>query len=504
MKRLKAKFSVRLDHLWPLVILAGLIFYVSLIPQAPNDFWWHLKIGERIATTGRIPTTNIYGWTLPADAPFTYGAWLAEYLFYQLYRLGGVEFLLFFRSLLALLTFGLVGYAAKRRSSSWRLAAVAVAFAGLMSLNNLIVRPQLWSWLPFMAYYLLLSGYARGETSKRWLWLCPVLMAFWVNVHGAFVLGPILLGIFLVGEAARTLLGGPGALSWRGVVWIAVILVATVAATAVNPQFVGIYGYVVNMMTDAPSQGLVVEWQSPTLGGVPNTVFYVSVLALLLLFAYTRHRPTPTDALLLVAFLWLAWNGQRYVLWFGFVVMPMLTEVLGDLLPARVVHAPSSRNWLNTVLLLLLWLPVLLVQPWFVEQIPLPETYLDLVWRDVDVGPLQGVETPVRAADYLWEHPGGNLYNEMGYGSYLIWAVPDQKVFVDPRVELYPLEIWEDYIRLSRGVRYAELFDVYGVDRVLLDKELQSELSRVLAQDDAWMLEYEDQRAQLWTLISDP
>ena len=72
--------QVRLDHLWPLIIIAGFGVYVSLVPLAPNDFWWHLRIGERIYTTGQMPSANLYGWTLPAEALFVYGAWLGEWL----------------------------------------------------------------------------------------------------------------------------------------------------------------------------------------------------------------------------------------------------------------------------------------------------------------------------------------------------------------------------------------------------------------------------------------
>ncbi|HEY90063.1 MAG TPA: hypothetical protein G4N98_10110, partial [Thermoflexia bacterium] len=100
--------------------------------------------------------------------------------------------------------------------------------------------------------------------------------------------------------------------------------------------------------------------------------------------------------------------------------------------------------------------------------------------------------------EYLCAHPGGQLFNEMGYGSYLIWALPAQKIFVDPRVELYPLEQWQNYLRISRGVRYNELLAQYGVDRLLLDRGEQSELILSLADDSLWELEHEDEYAQIW------
>lgn len=493
-------------HLWPVVVLAGLGFYVSLVPLPPNDFWWHLKIGELIWVRRVIPTTQMFAWSLPTDAPFTYGAWLGELLLYLLYRLGGLNLVTFARNLLVLVAFWLTGWAARVRSGSWRLAAPALALAGGMSLNNLVVRPQVWSFPLFALYLFLLTRYVHSggtDPKARWSLLAlPPLMALWVNAHGAFILGVVLVGLFALGEGVRTGARMPGALPWRAVGWLLLVGALTAAATLANPRGVGIAAYVADLLTDRPSQTLVVEWQSPTPSGIPNVVFYGSILVLLLTVAYARRRPTPTDALLTVGFLWLAWSGMRYVVWYGMAVMPILAESWASLWP-RAATLPSRRNALNLVLLLLLFVPVLLVQPWWVERVPLPETYWKLVWRGVPEGALIGEENPLDAVEYLRAHPGGRLFNEMGYGSYLIWALPDQKVFVDPRVELYPFEQWEDYVRISGGVRYNELLDHYGADRILLDTELQPELARALADDPRWEQEFAGRRAQVWRRVGE-
>ncbi len=484
------------DQLWVLIVLAGFGFYTALAPLPPNDFWWHLKVGEIIYTTGRIPATNLFGWTLPADYPFVYGAWLAEYLFYVLYRWGGLALLAATRTLLALLAFWLVGYEARRRSGSWRLAALAVALAYAMTLNNLPIRTQNWSWLPFMGLFILLSRYAAGELRGPWLLFCPALVAFWANVHGAFVLGPIMAGIFVAGEALRMWLRQPGARSWRQIGWLAVIGGLVLLASLVNPQGIGLWEYVRNMMTDPPSQGLVVEWQSPAPVGIPNTVFFLSILALSFTLAYSRYRPTPTETLLLAAFLWLAWSGQRYIIWFGMIAMPVLAQGLRGL----QVHPPAmraQRNWLNSALAALLFIPVLLAQPWFVAALPLPATYLESVIFSPEHTPLS-TGTPVAAVEYLRAYPGGKLFNEMGYGSYLIWALPEQPVFIDARVELYPYELWLDYIRIGQGVRSLALLEQYGVERVLLDVAAQAELLRLLERAPDWRCEYADKHTQLW------
>jgi hypothetical protein len=92
----------------------------------------------------------------------------------------------------------------------------------------------------------------------------------------------------------------------------------------------------------------------------------------------------------------------------------------------------------------------------------------------------------------------------MGYGSYLIWAIPDQGVFVDPRVELFPYDQWMDYIDVNNGTNYNEILTKYGVDRILLDKKLQPNLAASLLNDRLWNFEYDDQYAQIWSKTSAP
>jgi len=484
--------------LWPLVVLAGLGVYTSLVPLVPNDLWWHLRIGEIIDTQRSIPTTALFSWSLSSDVPFVYGAWLGEWLLYRVYALGGVPLLLVLRTVLVLATFWLTAVRARLRSGSWRLAALALGFAGVMSLNNLVLRPQIWSWLPFVVVLTLLDAWEAGRLATPWLLALPVIMVFWANAHGAFILGPVLVGIFWVGEVASKLIRADSRHSWSSLGLLAGAGTISAAATCANPQGIGVLRYVGKLMTDPPSQSLVTEWTPPTPVGVANTAFYLSILVLLVLLTLTDFKPTLTDTLLLAAFLWLAWNGQRYVVWFGLAVMPMVSEAASVPL-RRYLTNQAGRSVFSTVIAVFLLAPLLVVLPWWVEAVPLPGTYWSRVLRDTDPGPLVDARTPVAATQYLTKRPGGRLFNEMGYGSYLIWALPEQGVFVDPRVELYPYQQWLDYARISGGVRSCELLDAYGADRVLLDRTLQAELSLALERCDAWTIEYEDDYSEIWT-----
>ncbi len=497
------QLGISLDIVWVLVILAGFLFFTSLVPLTPNDFWWHLKTGEYIFTNHAIPTTNIYGWTLPANQPFYYAAWLAELLFYVLYRIGQLPLVIFARTLLIAIAVWLIATEARRQSGSWRITALVIAVLSLMITNNLLVRTQMWAWIPFVVMYIVLKRYSEGAISWHWLLLCPLSMVIWVNVHGSYILGLILPGAFFVGETLRKLLKQETALNWSQIGFIAGTGITSALMLLINPRFTGVIGYTINLLTNPPSQQLIEEWQSPGLQGLSNITFYASILIFIVVLAYTKYRPTLTEIIIFGGFLWLAWSGQRYVIWYGMIAMPLLARMIKDL-PIRTPQFIPQKNWLNLVIAVLIFLPAIFVQPWFVEKVPLPATYWQQVLRGSSAGPLVEVTTPVSAAAYLQSHPGGHLFNEMGYGSYLIWAIPDQGVFVDPRVELYPYDQWMDYIHVNNGTNYNEILAKYGVDRILLDKKLQPSLSASLATDPDWKLEYQDEYAQIWLKVGKP
>jgi hypothetical protein len=490
-----------LEQLWALLALALIGVFIALVPTPPHDFWWHLKAGQIIAEQG-IPSTNMFAWSMPAEAPFVYATWLGEWLFYALYQLGGLQAPVLARNLLGLAGFTLVALEARRRSGSWRLAALATLLAWAMSINNLPTRTQNWSWVPFGLYALILGAYAAGQVRPRVLLALPLLMAFWVNAHGAFMLGLGMLAVVAAGETLRRLLKQPDAPGWERLRPLYLTAAATFAAALINPSGLGIFGYVLKLLTDPPSQGLVNEWQPPTPHGVAGFVFFVSIMALLAAFSLARRRPSITDVLLVCAFLWWAWSGQRYVVWYGMLAMPMLAGSLAASRQPRPRRVAARMQLPSMLIAIGLLAALIAVQPPFKPGLALPAPYKAL-FADVPGAPeLFSAETPVAAAEYLRAHPiEGRLFNEMGYGSYLDWALyPTAQVFVDPRVELYPLAIWQDYLAIRDARDYnALLIDKYDVRRVLLDRQLQPRLAAALAADTAhWQREYADARAEIY------
>lgn len=496
--------ALRLDQLWALFAVCLVAAFISLVPTGPNDFWWHLKAGELVATSG-LPRTNLFAWSLPADTPFVYQSWLGEWLFYQIYRLGGLPLVVFTRNLLGAAAYGLVAYEAWRRSGSWRLAALAVVLAAAMTINNLTTRTQNWSWLPFLGTLILLGRYAEGRLAPRWLVALPLIMAFWVNAHGAFVMGLLVAGAFVAGETARRLLRQPYGLPWPRLRALYLAAAGMLAATLLNPLGPGVYAYVLDLLGDAPSQALIVEWQSPTPRNAAGAAFYLGVLAVIAAFAFARRRPTITDVLLVCGLAWQAFVGVRYVVWFGFAAMPIVAQSLAMPRSPHAARALSARERgaggaANLATAALLVLGVAVLQPWTKPLLGLPAAYQNLFAPVPGAPQLFSADTPVGAVEHLRATPcRGRIFNEMGYGSYMAWALyPAAQHYIDPRVELFPLEQWEEYAAVSEGRDVAAFLARQQIACVVLDTGEQLGLARAMALIPGWEQSFAEGRSQVW------
>jgi hypothetical protein len=501
--------QLRLEHLWALLAICTIGIVISLVPTLPNDFWWHLKAGELVATEG-IPTTNRFAWTLPADHPYVYQSWLGEYLFYLIYQLGGFPLVIFARNLLGTLAFTMVAVETHQRTGSWRWAAGAAFFAAAMTINNLTTRTQNWSWLPFLALFFLLSRYVEGKIGPRWLIVMPLLMLFWVNAHGAFVMGLLMAGAFAVGETLRRLLRHPRALPWPRLRALYLGCLALGAATLVNPLGVHVFAYLSTMLSDTASQNLINEWQTPNPRTLAGGIFYLGVLGLIAAFAFQRRRPTITDVLLVCGLAWQAFVGVRYVVWFGMVAMPLAAQALAaprptfSIAPGAAGGVPPRERGVGpggTLFAALLMLALLaLMQPWTIHLLPWP-TEMRTTYAALPGAPMAfAASTPVGAVEHLRAEPcAGPIFNELGYGSYMAWALyPAAQSFIDPRVELYPLALWDDYLELNAGRNVPALLNDYGIGCVLLDTRQQPQLAAAMAVLPGWERSYAMGRSEVW------
>ena len=89
------------------------------------------------------------------------------------------------------------------------------------------------------------------------------------------------------------------------------------------------------------------------------------------------------------------------------------------------------------------------------------------------------------------------LYNRYNDGGYLIWLVPEKRVFVDSRQDPYPTAFVQEGAAVERGGPYAPLFRRYGVRCAFLPAE-DALAARLHA--DGWRTLYADAQ---WTVLDD-
>jgi hypothetical protein len=104
-------------------------------------------------------------------------------------------------------------------------------------------------------------------------------------------------------------------------------------------------------------------------------------------------------------------------------------------------------------------------------------------------------EYPVNAVNYLRLHPEpGPLYNNLGWGGFLMWYMPDYPVAIDGRNDLYGDEL-DKLFYASQSADSGYLSDPYlneaGV--VLLDASMP--LAKILTADPRFQLVYQDSLA---------
>jgi hypothetical protein len=198
-----------------------------------------------------------------------------------------------------------------------------------------------------------------------------------------------------------------------------------------------------------------------------------------------RRWPDLVDICVLVAFFWLALGGERHVMWFALASLPFLARQIGAIFPAEA-GAPvrQGRRALNLTFLGLMAFAVVLVLPPIKPHLSLPP----------EVRPLVSPDTPVASVAFLQSEPRrpGRLFHTEATGSYLMWAAPEQGVFVDARVQLYPYRQLEDYRRLNAAIAADSLLRAYSVDGLLLNRERQDALLDWALGHPEWEIRFEE------------
>jgi len=261
-------------------------------------------------------------------------------------------------------------------------------------------------------------------------------------------------------------------------------LVLSVAALFLNPIGVKQILYPLDAMLHLPiNLSQVDEWQPLQLADARGVAF-LGVLGCIFLLVIVRRTELLWHELLILALgTWMAASHRRMLFVFGILAAPILSQLLST--SWEDYNDEQNRPLLNAVFITASLLTALWAFP---NQ--------QILARQVEE------RSPVKAVEFMkTHHLSGRMLNEYVYGGYLIWAAPDDPVFVDGRGDIF-----EQTGVLGEFGKWATLqsapdtlLDKYRIDFCLLARESPMVIVLPLLPD--WKAIYSDNNSVIFVRV---
>jgi len=484
------------------ITLAGLTISATVIFQmkiSDTDLWLHLKTGEYICSNKTIPKEDIFSFTRE-HKPWIDHEWLFQTACYFIYKNFSFDGLLFLKSLIFMSAFFilLIGVYDK----FMRLPSLALLFLFIgTTLNRITLRPGLFSLLFIIIFLTILY---KKRDNPFFLFILPVLQVFWVNIHGYFFLGLLVLSIFWIEEIISKKSSRRGILSPIGAAFF-----LSVIATFVNPYFLkgALYPFFIfrDIITGKSKElfEFIMELESPFKSEFISARFYKAaiVISFLSFFFLIKDyygscgdknvKPSSSNRkfrifsagkrtlfkrfitkarlnlLLWAAIFIFSMGGIRNVHFFGaasvFITMDNLKSFFQKL-----------HQRMHPGRLLLLNFSLAAIMCFFSWKIAQPRLFnISYVLKEGVLKPRTYIGTkeeaifPYKEAAFLKKfEPAKRFFNDFNSGAFLTFNAPSgYKVFIDGRTEFYGKDFLKDYRKTCEGDRdtFDKLVNKYNL-----------------------------------------
>lgn len=466
------------------IIVFLLLFMLATRIPTDTDTWWHIRSGEYTLTNGMI-YADPFSHTMNGQ-PWINHSWGAQIILYAVWSLLGNTGLALYTSILA--TTGMYFI--------YRMCAGNVYLRGFALILGAATAAVFWSPRPQMVSFALSAAllyvvYLYQQRQADRLWLIPVLMLLWGNLHAGFSIGYILLGGVVAGEALANVFTPQAemALGWGRVRRLVLVTLVSLVVLVINPYGLQLYTVPFATVNIGALQEFIQEWNSPNFHERQTWPFIALLIGVLGAAGASRLRLRWPDYVLLSGTLFMALTAGRNIAVFAVVATPVFARHLDALLDERgwvlrpVQRVTPGMARLNIVLIALIALVALVS-----------------VFSTLDAETLYDTQSqylPLGAVDYLnTENPPGPIFNSYNWGGYLIHAAPDYPVYVDGRTDLYGdafLTRW--YAAAIGAAGWRET--LVGINLVLVERG--SGLDANLRTEPGWSLAYSDELAVIYT-----
>ena len=417
------------------------------------------------------------------------------------YGLNGVVFA---SAVVIALTFSLIFILAQARGGSFAATILLSLLAITASSIHFLARPHIFSWLLTVLWFHLLDSSETTPSGGKKLWWLPVITLLWINVHGGFIIGFILLGIYaLINLASFYSLKNPAerALARKRLTRIILVGIASGFASRINPYGFQLHVHIYRYLSNRFLMNQINEFQSPNFHGIAQQCFVLLVLITIAAFAWQKRKPRPAELLVALFAIASGFFASRNLptssILLTLIIAPYLSarsEERSDAEPqlerkeSRIQAFAGRMQSMDRQLRGHLW-PLLLV--------------LLGMWICISGGRLGSRQImsanfseksfPVHAVDFIQQHQISDpIFTPDDWGGYLIYRLyPVTRVVADDRHDLYGEQFFTDYLKLIHiEPGWNDVLNSSQANWVLMP--VKSPLIEALTANPQWSVAYRD------------
>lgn len=434
-----------------------------------SDTWWHLRAGKYMVDNQQLITEDVFSYT-SYGKPWQYpGLWVQVFMFviFDWFGPGGLNLWV---SLTVTSIFLLVW---KTTSGDTIFRAMVILLSAAASAIYWAARPYLVTYILFAITFLMLEKYVKNN--RRNLWPLPVLMIIWVNSHGGFLAGFLLVIPYLVDSVASWIIRKGSKEKLKNPLYLERfkhlihIFLLMIGGSLINPNGWRIWELPFTTVSRQAEQLFIAEWQSPDFHDPYLLPFGFLIILVMVVLGSSKDPLRLYEILLLTGFGFLGLISVRNIFFFVIVVPAIVirygTSVMSDLgrrlnfsIELNLNVSPKGlRKYLNYFLVMMVGLisalRIVTFLPTKFNNVKFESTY------------------PVNAVKFIQNNGfKGRVFNSYNYGGYLIWSLSEYPVFVDGRADLHQDEtILTWYSVINGGDEWQDVFQKWGVGFVLVE-----------------------------------
>ena len=476
------------------------------------DLWWQLRTGEWILEHHQIPQTDIFSYTF-AGHEWINVKWGSEVLFALIEKISGPECVFLLQGIVSciivfvLLQFGFIirnpqspPDSAIQAGATRNFSMVVASLLTLIVIEYRIIgRPEMFSHL-FTVVFLFFLLKHRTDSSNKIFLLVP-LQILWANLHEAFGIGIVLIGIFCAGEWAEYFLSKRNILQKKNAPKkISGLLLAAIASIVVNPNGIKLFTRPLQILGQVYENKYTTElfdFRSPEYWKW-NVYLAIGILVIGALGSFTLYRLLKTKAgrlrlfmeqfgigylITLAAFSYLALTAYRNVAFFSLVFFPFFVFGLNALF-MKIPFIKKQKLVASVVLCMVAGVLYLSIVSGKYYQLTKSRDHFGME--------ILSTYNPAEAAAFVWQNKiEGKCFSDYLTSSYLLWKLkPEFKTYIDLRdLDVFPQEFFSSFAEaVTYPGEFQKLDSLHQFSYVVLYRPQFASLHRYLYNESGFQL----------------